>query len=183
MKTAKLDAGANGTTAVASAASDAQAEALIAFERESIDMFVRLSDLIGVPRSVGELYGFLFVSPEPVPMDMLSDRLNLSKGATSQGLKLLRNVGAVRVVYKPGDRRDHFVAETELRKLVDGFLREQVQPHVESGGQRLERMKALLQNVPEVHNRSWYEERLERLERWQKRAHQFLPLLTRITRF
>lgn len=182
MKTAKIDAESSAQTTVASGSSDAPVEALAALERESIDLFVRLSDLIGVPRSVGELYGFLFVSPEPLSMDALSDRLQLSKGATSQGLRLLRNVGAVRVVYRVGDRRDHFVAETELRKLVDGFLREQVQPHVESGGQRIERMKTLLQDVPEAHNRSWYEDRLERLERWQKRAHQFLPLLTRITR-
>lgn len=162
-------------------AEDLYTEAIDAFQHESVDLFVRLADLIGVPRSVGELYGFLFTSPAPLPMDTLSESLQLSKGATSQGLKLLRAVGAVRVVYIPGDRRDYFVAETELRKLVDGFLREQVQPHLESGGQRLERMRKILQDIPEDH-RSWCEDRIERLERWQKRAGQLLPLLARITR-
>ena len=162
-------------------AEDLYTKAISAFQRESVDLFVRLADLIGVPRSVGELYGFLFVSPAPIPMDTLSDSLQLSKGATSQGLKLLRAVGAVRVVYVPGDRRDHFVAETELRKLVDGFLREQVQPHLESGGQRLERMRKILRDIPEDH-RSWCEDRIGRLERWQRRAGQLLPLLARITR-
>jgi HTH-type transcriptional regulator, glycine betaine synthesis regulator len=150
-------------------------------ERGVIDLFVRLAGLIGVPRSVGELYGFLYISPQPQPMDALSRRLALSKGATSQGLKFLRSVGAVRVVYVPGDRRDHFTAEVELRKLAEGFLREQVLPHVHSGRDRLSRLESTVNDLPEE-ERDWYAERMHRLTHWQQRADRFLPLLVRLTR-
>ncbi|MBP7275261.1 MAG: hypothetical protein KBA51_03570 [Kiritimatiellae bacterium] len=181
MKTSILNESAAVTLQEPARAEEADSSPVAEFQNESVDLFVRLADLIGVPRSVGELYGLLYASPDPVTMDVLSERLHLSKGATSQGLKLLRTVGAVRVMYVPGDRRDHFVAETELRKLLDGFLREQIQPHLESGGQRLERMRDIVRDIPGDH-RSWCEDRIERLERWQKRASQLVPLVARITR-
>ncbi|MCX6995910.1 MAG: hypothetical protein NTV49_02215 [Kiritimatiellaeota bacterium] len=118
-------------------------------ERQVIDLFVNLADLLGLPRSVGELYGLLFASPEPLPMDELMARLNLSKGGTSQGLKILRSFGAVRTVYVDGDRRTHFSSETELRKLAAGFLKEQIQPHLVSGRERLERMQQLARGLPD----------------------------------
>src|ERR1041385_6256879 len=74
-------------------------------ETEIIDLFVQLSRLLGQPRSLAEIYGLLFISARPMAMDHLIERLRLSKGSASQGLKFLRNVGAVRMVYVAGDRR------------------------------------------------------------------------------
>jgi len=148
-------------------------------EREVIDLFVNLANLLGLPRSIGELYGLLFVSPVPLSMDELMARLALSKGATSQGLKILRSFGAVRAVYMDGDRRTHFTSETELRKLVAGFLKEQVQPHLISGRERLERMQRLIRGLPDD-ERPWLEQRLEHLAHWRRRADRLLPLALRL---
>ena len=148
-------------------------------QREVIDLFVNLANLLSLPRSVGELYGLLFVSPGPLPMDELMVRLNLSKGATSQGLKILRSFGAVRAVYMAGDRRTHFASETELRKLVAGFLKEQIQPHLISGRERLGRMQQLARELPE-RERPWMEARLEHLDHWRSRADRLLPLALRL---
>src|ERR1051326_8723007 len=78
---------------------------LNALETEIIDFFVQLSRLLGQPRSLAEIYGLLFISARPMAMDDLIERLRLSKGSASQGLKFLRNAGAVRMVYVAGDRR------------------------------------------------------------------------------
>lgn len=149
------------------------------FQQEALEFFVRLAGLLGLPRSIGELYGLLFMAPNPLPMDELMRRLNLSKGATSQGLKQLRAVGAVRTVYVAGDRRDHFVAEAELRKLVSGFLKEQVQPHLRSGEERLERMRQMADQVDGT-DAAFVRERVERLAKWQRRANRMLPMLVRL---
>src|SRR6266568_2933801 len=109
-------------------------------ETEIIDLFVQLSRLLGQPRSLAELYGLLFISARPLAMDDLIERLRLSKGSASQGLKFLRNVGAVKTVYVPGDRRVHYEAVAELRNLLTRFLRDQIVPHLESGQARLERI-------------------------------------------
>ena len=56
-------------------------------EVETIHLFVQLSRALGQPPSVAEIYGLLFISPHPLPQDEFIDRLNLSKGSASQGLR------------------------------------------------------------------------------------------------
>src|SRR5438876_12324214 len=79
-------------------------------ETEIIDLFVQVSRLLGQPRSLAEIYGLLFISARPLAMDDLIERLHMSKGSASQGLKFLRSVGAVKMVYMPADRRVHYEA-------------------------------------------------------------------------
>src|SRR2546425_4179831 len=86
---------------------------LSALETEIIDLFVQVSRMLGQPRSLAEIYGLLFISARPLAMDDLIERLRMSKGSASQGLKFLRNVGAVKMVYVPGDRRVHYEAVAE----------------------------------------------------------------------
>src|SRR2546421_11837008 len=104
-------------------------------ETEIIDLFVQVSRLLGQPRSLAEIYGLLFISARPLAMDDLIERLQLSKGSASQGLKFLRNMGAIKMVYIPGERRVHYEAVAELRNLATRFLREQFVPHLDSGQQ------------------------------------------------
>jgi len=158
-----------GTTSAAAAA----------IERELIELFVHVADLVGLPRSVGELYGCLFIASSPLTMDDLMRRLGLSKGATSQGLRLLRSVGAVRTVYVPGDRRDHFAAERELRPLVAGFLREKVLARLRNSAERLEAVRAVLREVDPA-GRAVLDDRVRRLARWHQNARQVLPLLLKV---
>src|SRR5258708_28451651 len=117
-------------------------------ETEIIDFFVELSRLVGQPRSLAEIYGLLFVSSRPLAMDDVIERLRLSKGSASQGLKFLRNMGAVRMVYVPGDRRVHYEAVAELRNLATRFLRDQVVPQLDNAQTRLERIADLMDESP-----------------------------------
>ena len=97
---------------------------------------------------VGEIYGLLFISVSPLPLDVIRNRLKMSSGSASQGLRLLRTVGAVRMAYVPGDRRDHFLVETNLRKITTGLLREKVEPNLISHEERLQQISSLLQELP-----------------------------------
>src|SRR3984957_17783479 len=82
-------------------------------EVEVIHLFVQFSRAFGQPRSVAEIYGLLFASPKPLPMEAFIERLHLSKGSASQGLKYLLDLGAVRTVYVAADRRTHYEATIE----------------------------------------------------------------------
>ena len=154
-------------------------EELAALECEVIELFVRVADVLSLPRSVGEIYGLLFVSSKPLCLDDCRFRLNISKGSTSQGLRILRGFGAVRTVYQPGDRKDYYVAETALRKVVSGFTNEQVRPHVASGKDRIKVMRSLL-NEYEGGEREALEEKIDTLDNWQKRASMALPLILKL---
>ncbi len=151
---------------------------LSVLESEVVALFVRVADLLNLPRSVGELYGVLFIAEKPMCLDDLKIKLNISKGSTSQGLKILRSFGAIRVVYVPGDRKDFYVAESSLRKIASGFANEQIQPHLESGSDRLERIQDMLKKETDVSD--ILHERVERLENWQTRANQILPVVLKL---
>ncbi len=143
-----------------------------------IDFFVSAVKVLGLPKSIGEIYGLLFVSPQSLPLDALCQRLNMSKGSASQGLKLLRAFGAVKATYQPGDRRDHFTAEVELKRLVAGFMREQIQPRLSHGEERLAQLLSLGGQLSDQAAGHFQRQRLQKLERWSQRSREVLPLLS-----
>jgi len=150
------------------------------FQRECINLFVRAAQVLSIPRSVGEIYGLLYSSPEPISMDGIIQSLAISKGSASQGLRWLRNIGAVRTSYVPGDRRDFFEAETELRKLAFGFLRDSIEPHLQRGVEHLARANGSLESIEDQKMKHFAERRLNKLRNWHGLFSRILPLLARL---
>ena len=146
-------------------------------ELEAIDYFVRLMSLLGMPRSVGEIYGLLYFSTAPMPMDMVAARLGISIGSASQGLRTLRSLKAVKVTYVLGDRRDHYLAESEFRHLLSSFIKEEIMPHLESGKARIERMEEILGRDGEDYDEAFCRLRIDKLKRLQKASSRLLPTL------
>ncbi|WP_189515112.1 GbsR/MarR family transcriptional regulator [Cerasicoccus arenae] len=149
------------------------------WELTIIETFVHAAQLIGIPKSVGQIYGLLFCREEPLSMDSIMTALGISKGSASMGLKTLRQIGAVKTVFIIGDRRDHYSAELRLRKLVSGFISDQVQPHLNGGKERLEHLETLLKDLPEE-RRSVAEQRLGYLQSWLGKTTTLLPIIRKL---
>lgn len=160
-------------------ASNRSPAGLSTLEVEVIDFFVQISRLLAQPRSLAEIYGLLFIAARPLAMDDLIERLNLSKGSASQGLKFLRTLGAVKMIYVAGDRRVHYEAVAELRNLVTRFLREQISPHLEGSQARLCRIMAVVKQLP-AKERARVNGRVTLLESWSRRGKRFLPLVVKV---
>ncbi len=134
-------------------------------EIQVIDLFIRGVQVLGLPKSIGEIYGMLFITPEPVALDTLVERLGISRGSASQGLRFLRNLGAVKPEYVPGERRDHYVAETSLKELVGGFVRGALTPHMESGVIRVAALRDLAE-ADESDGAAFRAQRIGQIEHW-----------------
>jgi DNA-binding transcriptional regulator GbsR (MarR family) len=85
-------------------------------------------------------------------------------------------VGAVKSVYTPGDRRDHYVADLELSKFASAFIQEELKPRLELALESIDTMQNLA-NGMEPEDRSAAGERLARLKHWLERGESMLPLL------
>ena len=72
----------------------------------------------GVNRSVSQIHALLYLSDRPLPADEIVDQLGLARSNVSTGLKELQGYEIVRRVHVEGDRRDHFVAETDLWDML-----------------------------------------------------------------
>ena len=149
-------------------------------ERQVIDLFVDGVRVLGLPGSVGEIYGLLFISRDPLSLDDLVQRLGISKGSASQGLRALRTLGAVRETEVPGMRRAHYVAAIELKRLAGGFIREQVRPHLDSGQLKVGRLFESVAAEEDPEARAFYDERIGKLDNWMKRARMMLPLMQKV---
>jgi DNA-binding transcriptional regulator GbsR (MarR family) len=151
-------------------------------EIESIDFFVRMMSMLGMPKSVGEIYGLLYFSPSALSMEHIVKHLGISIGSASQGLKTLRSLKAVRTSYVPGDRRDHYLAETEFRRLFSNFIKEEIMPHMDSAKERIERMESSLP----PHSKEaeeFYKIRIEKLKRLTRAGSRLLPALAGLLKF
>ena len=152
-----------------------------AFEQECVSFFADVVQLFGIPKSVGQIYGALYASPVPLSFSDIVERLDISKGSASQGLQLLRSLGAINEAEPTGksaenQRTVRYEPELSLRQLVSGVLRERVMPMATTGNDRLKRLRQLAQESPE--NADFYLDRVKQLETWRRRLNTVLPVLS-----
>lgn len=147
-----------------------------------VDVFVDGVRVLGMPRSIGEIYGLLFISRSPLSLDDLVFRLNISKGSASQGIRTLKSLGAVREANGNGgaERRTYYEPAVELKRLVGGFIREQIRPHLESGKTKIGRLAETASKIEDPEHRKFLSGRVERLDQWMRSSGKVLPILQKI---
>ena len=161
---------------------DGSTQELNPLERQVVAVFVDGVRVLGLPRSIGEIYGLLFISRSPLSLDDLVSRLEISKGSASQGLRMLKSLGAVREANGNGgaERRTYYEPAVELKRLVGGFIREQIRPHLESGKTKIGRLAETASEIEDPEHRKFLSGRVERLDQWMRSGGKVLPILQKI---
>jgi hypothetical protein len=77
----------------------------------------------------------------------------------------------------PGSRKDHYVPELSMKRLVSGFMRDQFAPHLESGGDRLNEIEALVESEADPALRAHAAQRTGTLRSWQGRMQKLMPII------
>lgn len=141
----------------------------------------RLCQLLGLPRSTGQIYGLLYLSLDSLSLDDMVELLGISKASASLGTRQLASWGAIRQVWKQGDRRDYFEVVADLGALIRGSYNDFVKPRMNASRRRLDGMLALLEEelaagtiTKEEYKLS--QERLKNLSRLQKKIQNIAPL-------
>jgi DNA-binding transcriptional regulator GbsR (MarR family) len=148
-------------------------------ERELVAIFSDLADLFGNPPSHGAIYGLLFAAEEPLSMEEIVARLDISKGSASQGLRNLEEFGAISRTREDGDRSHRYTARLELKPLLSGFLSKRLVPRLTANSDRLVRLQSLLPELAPTRQPT-AKVRLQRITKWHKRAATFLPLAQKL---
>src|SRR5512136_541919 len=77
----------------------------------------------GVNRTVAQIYALLYLSPEPLTADEISETLAVARSTVSTGLHELQGWGIVKVVHVLGDRRDHFESMSDVWEMFRTIIR------------------------------------------------------------
>jgi len=144
----------------------------------------RLCQLLGLPRSTGQIFGLLYLSPKALSLDEIARLLSISKASASTGTRQLAAWQAIRQVWIPGDRRDHFECVADLRELLKAAYLGFFQPRV---GKAESRLSNLLETLEHDHSSGEltteeYElakARLKGISALQSRLRKVLPLAER----
>ena len=81
-----------------------------------------LAQAFGLGRVVGQIYAFLYFSPEPCGLSDMQQALGISKGSVSMCVRQLEQWGAVNKVWVKGDRRDYYTANDWFGKVLKNVL-------------------------------------------------------------
>jgi len=85
----------------------------------------------GVNRSVAQVHALLYLSADPITAETISETLGLARSNVSTAMRELQGYGIVRRVHVEGDRRDHFVAETDLWEMLMRIVAERKRREVD----------------------------------------------------
>jgi DNA-binding transcriptional regulator GbsR (MarR family) len=155
------------------------------YESGLVDIFADLAELFGNPKSYGQIYGLLFASEAPMSMEEIAQRLDISQGSTSQGLRQLEAFGAVVKERNNGSRQALYTAKLEMKLLISGFLKERVIPRLESTESRIKALRqslpastSALRSMPSALAAARF--RLDRVAKWHRSARTILPIARKI---
>lgn len=72
----------------------------------------------GVNRSVAQIHALLYLSEEPLHAERIAELLGIARSNVSNSIKELLGWQLIGRVPMLGDRRDHYVAETDIWEMV-----------------------------------------------------------------
>jgi DNA-binding transcriptional regulator GbsR (MarR family) len=98
----------------------------------------------GVNRSVAQVHALLYLSDRPLHAEAITETLGLARSNVSTALKELGGYAIVRRVHVEGDRRDHFVAETDLWDMLMRIAAERKRREIDPTIQLLGELSARL---------------------------------------
>lgn len=100
----------------------------------------------GANRSVAQVHALLYLSEAPLDAEAICEALGLARSNVSTALKELQGYGIVRRTHVPGDRRDHFVAETDLWTLFMAITAERKRREIDPTIAKLADLKARMES-------------------------------------
>lgn len=136
----------------------------------------------GFRKALGRVWTVLYLDTEPLPAAEISERLSMSAGAVSTTLAELQRWGVVRRVWKPGERREFFEAETDFWKMISKVVSERERFLAESVRQRLEHAVEHAEDATRSPRKTHVIERIRRLTAFAQVAESVLESFIRSQR-
>lgn len=143
----------------------------------------QLASYFGFSKVMGQLYGALLLSPQPLSLDDLMAQLGISKASVSTNLRTLEHMGIVREVWVKDDRRKFYRAESDFWRILTNVLSSRELHDVNQALQVLQDNAVKLETaLPEMNEderalAEFYRGRLEQLQYFFRLAHLLLTTI------
>jgi DNA-binding transcriptional regulator GbsR (MarR family) len=95
----------------------------------------------GINRTMAQIHALLLISPDPLTQDDIMEELNISRGNTNMNIRELINWGLVERVILSGERKEYFIAEKDIWKVVKQIVKERKKRELEPMMQLLDKLE------------------------------------------
>lgn len=87
-----------------------------------IEAWGTLGSSWGVTRTMAQIHALLLVSSEPLSSDDVMEELQISRGNVNTNMRMLLDWGLAHKKLIPGNRKEYFVGEKEMSKVVKNII-------------------------------------------------------------
>jgi len=122
-------------------------DSLVKAKENIIQGLGRVSSFWGFNKAMGQIYGLLYVSMEPLTLDQIAEQLGMSKGNVSLNTRATEQWGLIRRFNKRADRKDYYEVEVDFWKVISGILRERDKKEFDQALNAVSESLALVSNV------------------------------------
>jgi DNA-binding transcriptional regulator GbsR (MarR family) len=156
--------------------------------KEATTQFVELwSDMAtawGINRTMAQIHALLYAEARPMNTDDLMERLSISRGNANMNLRELLQWNLIYKEIIPGDRKDYYIAETEVWTIVSRIVHERQEREItpvlntlRETIQTLEKREDRSTELTEFQNRITHF--VDFLEMFERFTHAMLPYITK----
>src|SRR5262249_17092959 len=138
-----------------------------------------VAEMVSFNRSLGQLYGLLYVSSEPMSLDDIAATCKMSKGNASIHLRILEDWNAVHRSSQPGTRKDYYTANVDIKSIIYQRFQEGLSKRLNLVRKRMAALKAdpaLAEHLKHPRNAHW-NERMAKAESVMGKIEKALPML------
>ncbi|MDX1414059.1 MAG: MarR family transcriptional regulator [Candidatus Promineifilaceae bacterium] len=130
----------------------------------------RISNFWGFPKAMGAIFGAIYLSPMPISLDEIVEKVGVTKGSVSTNVRTLERLGMVHKQIRVGDRKDYYEAEADFWKIIKGVLREREKSEFDLAlrtvNDSLEMVKEAKPTDTEADLVLFYQQRMENMQRF-----------------
>jgi DNA-binding transcriptional regulator GbsR (MarR family) len=85
----------------------------------------------GINRTMAQIHALLLISPDPLSQDDIMEELNISRGNVNMNIRELISWGLVERIILTGERKEFFMAEKDIWKVVKQIVKERKKRELE----------------------------------------------------
>ena len=102
--------------------------------QKAVDQFVSLwGDMAsswGINKTMSQIHALLYAQSKPLDTDSIMKKLDISRGNANMNLHRLLEWELIKKVNYPKDRKDYYLAETDIWNIVSTIIRERQQQEI-----------------------------------------------------
>ena len=140
----------------------------------------RFAQVVGLSRSLGTIYGLLYLSHRPVGLQEIAQSSQISKGSASMGTRQLLNMGLIRKVWMPEEKRDFYEAIPKLGEAFHNLYQNLLKSRMENSQKKMGELVEVLESEKKSLSKEEYEhinERLKNLDQIRTKISRIMPAM------